>query len=65
MAMEHGKSDNGDNHGQHRGCIGCIAPQAALPALLESQQLPFIAQSLPNRKLNGTVPRPSLPPPRG
>lgn len=64
MPMDHGRSDNGDNHTQHRGCIGCIASYAAMPVLMAAVPLSFIIQSTPDHKLNGTVPRPSLPPPR-
>ena len=62
--LEHGKSDATDNHAQHRGCIGCIAPQMARPALPAIEALSPMVQSLPNKKLEGTVPPPSLPPPR-
>ena len=62
--MEHDKSDASDTHAQHRGCIGCIAPQIERPALFAVAAMSPMVQSSPNTKLEGTVPRPNLPPPR-
>lgn len=63
MPMDHDKGDAGD-HSQHRGCIGCIAPQAAMPVAFGPPTLPFIIALASAKKLSGTIPRPSLPPPR-
>jgi hypothetical protein len=60
--------DNGKHDGQDmrlHGCIGCIAPLAtALPAA-QVEPIGFTPFAEPVRRLSGTTPRPSLPPPRG
>ena len=53
-----------DGHVQQHGCIGCIAPYAPDIRLAKAAPLPFVTSAQLIRKLDGTAPPPSTPPPR-
>ncbi len=59
--------DSDQQHGDMRlhGCIGCIAPISGAMAVASGQAIGFAPFAQPVRRLTGTTPRPSLPPPRG
>jgi hypothetical protein len=62
------QDDGGQHDGQNlrlHGCIGCIAPLATLLLTAQIEPLAFMPFAEPVRRLSGTAPRPSLPPPRG
>jgi hypothetical protein len=67
----HGMSpqdDSGKHGGQDmrlHGCIGCIAPLATELHAAQVELVGFMPFAEPVRRLSGTTPRPSLPPPRG
>lgn len=58
--------DSDQQHGDMRlhGCIGCIAPISAVVVVASGQGQRFRPFAAPIRRLSGTTPRPSLPPPR-
>jgi hypothetical protein len=62
------QDDSGEHSGQDmrlHGCIGCIAPLATAMPATQVEPLGFVLFAEPVRRLSGTTPRPSLPPPRG
>jgi hypothetical protein len=62
------QDDNGKHDGQDmrlHGCIGCIAPLGTSMSAPQVEPLGFVPFAEPVRRLSGTTPRPSLPPPRG
>jgi hypothetical protein len=64
MPVKHQDSDQQKGDVRLHGCIGCIAPFSAALAMAEEQPVRFIPFAEPIRRLTGTTPRPSLPPPR-
>ena len=66
----HGMSSQDDEGGDPESgprihsCIGCVAPTNAAPPLAEPVTFRFIPFAELVVYLNGTSPRPSLPPPR-
>jgi hypothetical protein len=53
-----------DGNARLHGCIGCVAPQAPMVAIIDVISLPFVVQQQNERELTGTTERPGIPPPR-
>lgn len=66
MPVEQQDSDKQHPEGNARlhGCIGCVAPQGPMVAVINVLSLPFIVPPQIERELAGTTQRPNIPPPR-
>jgi hypothetical protein len=65
VPMKHEGKAPADDHAGLHGCIGCVAPTNAAQPVAVLSAISFVPFADPVRRLSGTSPRPSLPPPRG
>lgn len=66
MPVEQQDSDmqHPEDRARLHGCIGCVALQGPMVAIIDVISLPFIVRQQTERELTGTTQRPNIPPPR-